>query len=297
MTENKNYSTINEISFRRKSQFKETWRRLKKNKLAMFALILLVLIILLIISAPLFGSYKDSLSINLKEKLQPPSANHIFGTDKFGRDVFLRILHGGKFSIIIGLSTSLFSMILGIIFGTTAGYFGGKIDNVIMRFMDVFAAIPTIMLAMAIVAALGPSITNLIIALAISRVQGFTRIVRSSAITIADQEFVEAAKAGGSGHFRILLKHILPNCVAPIAVQATMNVSLMISLIASLSFLGLGITPPNPEWGTLIAESKPYIRYAPYLIFFPGLFLVLTSMSVSLLGDGLRDALDPRLKS
>ena len=285
------------VSFKKQRQGKEVWRRFRKSKPAMLGLSIFLIIVILICIAPVFGSYEEALALNIMEKLQPPSAEHIFGTDQYGRDVFLRVVHGGKYSLIIGISTSLISMLFGCIFGAIAGYFGGKVDDVIMRIMDMFSAIPTIMLALAIVSALGSNVTNMVIALAISRIPGFTRIVRSSALGIADQEYVEASRAGGASNLHTMLKHILPNCLGPIIVQTTMNVSLMIVQTASMSFLGLGIIPPTPEWGAMISEAKGFIRTEPYLIMFPGAFLVLISMAINLLGDGLRDALDPKLKN
>jgi len=285
------------VSFKKQRQGKEVWRRFRKSKPAMLGLSIFLIIVILICIAPVFGSYEEALALNIMEKLQPPSAEHIFGTDQYGRDVFLRVVHGGKYSLIIGISTSIISMLFGCLFGAIAGYFGGKVDDVIMRIMDMFSAIPTIMLALAIVSALGSNVTNMVIALAISRIPGFTRIVRSSALGIADQEYVEASRAGGASNLHTMMKHILPNCLGPIIVQTTMNVSLMIVQTASMSFLGLGIIPPTPEWGAMISEAKGFIRTEPYLIMFPGAFLVLISMAINLLGDGLRDALDPKLKN
>jgi len=285
------------VSFKKQRQGKEIWRRFRKSKPAMLGLSIFLIIVILICIAPVFGSYEEALALNIMEKLQPPSAEHIFGTDQYGRDVFLRVVHGGKYSLIIGISTSIISMLFGCLFGAIAGYFGGKVDDVIMRIMDMFSAIPTIMLALAIVSALGSNVTNMVIALAISRIPGFTRIVRSSALGIADQEYVEASRAGGASNLHTMMKHILPNCLGPIIVQTTMNVSLMIVQTASMSFLGLGIIPPTPEWGAMISEAKGFIRTEPYLIMFPGAFLVLISMAINLLGDGLRDALDPKLKN
>ena len=285
------------VSFKKQRQGKEVWRRFRKSKPAMLGLSIFLIIVILICIAPVFGSYEEALALNIMEKLQPPSAEHIFGTDQYGRDVFLRVVHGGKYSLIIGISTSIISMLFGCLFGAIAGYFGGKVDDVIMRIMDMFSAIPTIMLALAIVSALGSNVTNMVIALAISRIPGFTRIVRSSALGIADQEYVEASRAGGASNLHTMMKHILPNCLGPIIVQTTMNVSLMIVQTASMSFLGLGIIPPTPEWGAMISEAKGFIRTEPYLIMFPGAFLVLIYMAINLLGDGLRDALDPKLKN
>jgi peptide/nickel transport system permease protein len=177
------------------------------------------------------------------------------------------------------------------------GYVGGRLDNIVMRFMDLFSAIPTILLALTVVAALGSGITNICIAITVTRIPGFVRVVRSSVIGIADMEFIEAARAGGTATPRILFRHVLPNAMAPLIVQTTMNVSIIILLAASLSFLGLGVNPPQPEWGALISEAKEYLRTAPHLMAFPGMLLCLASFSMCVLGDGLRDALDPRLKS
>ena len=285
------------VSFKKQKQGKEIWRRFRKSKSAMFGLFLFVAVCLLVCAAPLFGSYEEALALNVLEKQQHPSAAHWFGTDNYGRDIFLRIAHGGRYSLLIGLVTSLISAVFGSALGAMAGYFGGKVDDIMMRVLDVFSAIPTIMLALAIISALGSSVPNLIIALSISRIPGFARIVRSSALGIADQEYIEACHAGGATHAHTLMKHVIPNCIGPIIVQTTMNVSLMILQTASMSFLGLGIVPPTPEWGAMISEAKAFIRLYPYMMIFPGIFLVTVAMGISLLGDGLRNALDPKLKN
>lgn len=289
--------TGNQLVFKKQNQIKEIWRRLKKDNLALFGLAAIVILILVAIFADMIVPYSAAIKMDLKSRLALPSSVHWFGCDGYGRDLFARCVHGTRVSLLIGFSTSIASLILGGIIGSIVGYVGGRVDNVVMRFMDLFSAIPTILLALTVVAALGSGIFNICIAITVTRIPSFVRIVRSSVIGIADMEFIEAARAGGTKISRILSRHVLPNAMAPLIVQTTMNVSTIILLAASLSFLGLGVNPPKPEWGALISEAKEYLRTAPHLMAFPGMFLALASFSMCVLGDGLRDALDPRLKS
>lgn len=283
--------------FKKQSQVAEVWHRFKKNKLALLGLSLIMCLVLVVLLADFISPYAKAITMNVPQKTKPPSAVHWFGTDGYGRDLFARCIHGARISLLIGFSTSLATAVIGATLGLIAGYFGEKIDNMIMRLMDVFSAIPTILLALSIIAALGPSLFNLIVALTISRVPGFTRLVRSSVMGLADQEFVEAAVAGGTPDGRILFKHILPNAMGPLIVQTTMNVASMIVQAASLSFLGLGVNPPTPEWGAIISEAREFLRTAPYMMGFPGALIIISSLSINLIGDGLRDALDPRLRT
>lgn len=269
----------------------------KKNKLALFSLVVFLVIIILIIFAEQIGPYQKAISMNVKEKLQNPSWQHLFGTDAFGRDLFLRCLHGGRVSLFIAFTSTFVIMLLGCLIGMLTAFYGGRFDNIIMRISDCFSAIPTILFALTLVAALGQGITNLIVALVISRIPAFVRIVRASALSVVDREYIEAARSGGTSDLHIIFRHVLPNVGGPIIVQATMNISSMILQTASLSFLGLGISAPRPEWGALISEAKEFIRIKPFMIIFPGMCITLTSASVNLIGDGLRDALDPRLRS
>lgn len=285
------------LVFKKPSQLKEIWRRLKKDRLAMLGLAAICLLILLAFLADFIVPYEAAIKMNLRQKLQPPSAAHWFGTDGFGRDLFARCLHGSRVSLIIGISTSLVSLIIGGLLGAVTGYAGGRIDNIIMRVLDLFSAIPTILLALAVVAALGPGIFNICVAITITRIPGFVRIVRASVLSIAEQEYIEAARAGGTPTGRILMLHVLPNAVGPLIVQTTINVSIMILQAATLSFLGLGVNPPQPEWGALISEAKEFLRTAPYLMLFPGALVCVASFSINVLGNGLRDALDPRLRT
>jgi peptide/nickel transport system permease protein len=270
--------------------------RFKKNKLAIFGLVLLIIIAILVLAAPLYVSYDSAIKQDIPSKFQPPSAQHIFGTDLFGRDLLARILYGGRISLFAGLGVVILSLMFGVVLGGIAGYFGGRIDQIIMRFTDVLMAVPSIFLALAIVTALGEGTINLIVALMVANVPRNARIVRSSILTLRDQEFIEAARCCGTSHFRIIVKHILPNGVGPVIVTATLTLGAAILNIASLGFLGIGISPPTPEWGTLLADNRYYIRYYPYLGIIPGLVIGLSVMCVNMIGDGLRDALDPKMK-
>lgn len=284
--------------YKKKSQGKEIWKRIKKNRAAMIGLIIISIFIFFALSADLIADYGEkAITQNAKERLQQPNSEHWFGTDAYGRDVFARIIHGARVSLTIGLASTGVSVILGGLFGAMAGYYGGKVDNIIMRIMDTVMCIPGILLALAIVAALGPGMRNLLIAITVSNIPGFTRIIRSVILSVVGQDFIEAAKACGTTDKRIIIRHILPNAMGPIIVQATMSVAGMIIAAAGLSFIGMGIQPPRPEWGAMLAESREYMRYAPYLVAFPGIAIVLAALSLNLVGDGLRDALDPRLKN
>lgn len=283
---------------KKQSQAAEVWRRLRKSKTAMIGLVILCMILLVAIFADVICDY-DTMVVqqNSSIRLSPPSAEHWFGTDGYGRDIFARVVHGSRVSIAIGLAATVGSVLISGVLGSAAGYYGGKIDNFIMRFTDMFMAIPSELLALAIVAALGPSIINLLIAVTIARIPPFTRVIRSSILTVVDQEYVEAAEAAGANDFFIILRHILPNAMGPIIIQATMGVGRMILTAAGMSFIGMGVQPPAPEWGAMLAEGREFMRYSPYITIFPGAAIILTSLSLNLLGDGLRDALDPKLKN
>jgi len=298
---NKTHITINpveQVVRKRQSFFFQITKRYLKNKMAVFGLILFVVLIVFSLGAGLFVDYEiDAINHNMKIRMQPPSAEHIFGTDQFGRDVFARVLYGGRMSLLVGTITILLSLAGGSLIGATAGYFGGKIDNVLMRIMDVFLAIPSILLAISIVAALGNGMINLMLALSVSSVPRFARIVRSSILTVKGQDFVEAARAYGCRNHKIITYHILPNAIGPIIVQATLSMASTILMISSLSFVGLGLPSSIPEWGSMLSEAKEFMRYQPYLITFPGIAIMLSVMAFNLIGDGLRDALDPKLKN
>ena len=281
-----------------RSQWSMIWRRFCKNKLAMAGMVVFILLVLVAIFADIIADY-DTMVVrqNMQERFLPPNSQHWFGTDDYGRDIFARIIHGTRISLFVGIVSILISLIIGSVIGATAGYYGGKVDNLLMRIMDVFLAIPSTLLAISIVAALGQGMANLMIAMCISQVPRFSRIVRSSILTVKDQEFIEAARCFGSGDRWIIMRHILPNALGPIIVQSTLNVARMILTISGLSFVGLGISPPTPEWGSMLAAARPNMRYYPYLVIFPGIAIAITVLALNLIGDGLRDALDPKMKN
>ena len=275
----------------------DTFKRLCRNKTAVIGLIIVVALALIALLSPVFYDYDSQIiKTNYSAALQGPSAEHWFGTDEMGRDIFNRVMYGSTTSLSIGLVTVIVALSGGLILGATAGYYGGKVDMIIMRIMDIFLAVPGTLLAICIVASLGNSIMNLVIAQAVSSIPSFSRVVRGAVITARDAEYVEAARAIGAKDARIIFKDVLPNSLAPIIVQTTLQVASVILSIAGLSFIGLGIPAPRPEWGAMLSASRAYIRDYSYMCLFPGLAIMTTILSLNLLGDGLRDALDPRLR-
>lgn len=282
---------------KKKSQFVEVWKRLCRNKTAVLGLVIVALLTLMAILSPILIDYETQvIKTNYSEALQAPSANHWFGTDEMGRDILLRVMYGSTVSLSIGVVTVAVSLTVGLILGAAAGYFGGKTDMIIMRIMDIFLAIPGTLLAICIVASLGNSIPNLVIAQAVSSIPTFSRVVRGAVITARDADYVEAARAIGAKDATIIFHEVLPNSLAPIIVQTTLQVASVILSIAGLSFIGLGIPAPRPEWGAMLSGARAYIRDYSYMCLFPGLAIMTTILSLNLLGDGLRDALDPRLR-
>ena len=289
--------------FRQRTLFQQSWMQFRQSRTAMIGLGIL-LVLLLIVTATILIDLMTSRTIysnyvekqDLMNKLAAPSAEHIFGCDEFGRDLLFRILWGTKYSLMIGVCAVLVSLVVGGPLGAVAGYYGGWIDNVIMRIMDVFLACPFILLAMAIVTALGTSIPNLLIALGVSGLANYARVTRAAVMSVKDKEFIEAASALGANDFTIILKYIIPNAMAPILVQFTLGIGSSILNVAGLSYIGLGVQPPTPEWGSILTAAKVYMRDAWHISVIPGIFLVITVIAFNLFGDGLRDALDPKLK-
>ena len=287
---------MNKRKSRRMVQVKEFWRRFTKNKTAVLGLSIMIFILLIVIFADVIVPYSKCIEQAGAERLQGPGPKHFFGTDEYGRDLFARVIHGSRFSLFIGVATSLMALVFGSLIGASAGYFGGMIDNAIMRVVDVFMCVPPILLSLAVVAALGTNLRNLIIAMTISCIPGNVRLIRSVVLTVAEQDYVEAARSYGTGNGRIILRYVLPNAMGPIIVNTTMMISDMILSAAGLSFIGMGIQPPAPEWGALLSNAQTYLFSAPYMLLFPGLFIIITSLAFNLVGDGLTDALDPKLK-
>lgn len=283
-------------SLKKQSGFATVCRRLFKNKSAMIGISLVLLLAFLSILAPVLTPYKYN-QIDMLNKFQGPSAEHWFGTDDMGRDMLTRILYGGRYSLSLCLLSVVLALVIGSFFGAISGYFGGTVDNIIMRLMDIFQAIPTLLLCVAVSAALGSGFGMTILALSISRAPGFCRMLRAQFMAVGKQEYVDAAHSMSVRKSRIIVRHILPNAWSPLIVQATMQVSTTLLLSSSLSFVGLGIRPPLPEWGAMLAAGRDYILYYPHMIVVPGLIIMVTVLGLNMFGDALRDALDPKLKN
>ena len=282
---------------RRKSKAGEIWHRFRKNKGAMLGFFILAVLILIALTVDFWLPEEKISSINVLEKLQAPSLKHPFGTDEMGRDLFWRTVYGTKYSLAIGFVAVMVSAVIGVPLGAVAGYYGKSVESVIMRVTDIFSAIPSILMAIAVVSVLGRTTGNLMLAVGISAVPQFTRITRASVLTVKNEEYVEAARALGKNDLYIIFRHILPNCLSPIIVQTTLRVASAIISASSLSFLGIGIKPPMPEWGALLTAGKTYIMGYSYLCLFPGLAIMITVLAFNLVGDALRDAMDPKLKN
>lgn len=283
--------------FKSRSFAAETWRRLKKNKGAIIGLIFLSILVILAIASGFFYNYNTNIiGQNIADRFKGPSLQHWFGTDQVGRDIFARILYGARYSLYISVGSVGIGLVIGVILGSFAGFYGGVIDAVIMRLTDVLYAVPNIMIAVVIVSLLGTSAVNLLIALAIPAATNFARIARASVMTLRGQEFVESAYAIGMPSWKIIVKHIIPNSLSPIIVQITLLIGTTIIAASSLSFLGIGIPVPAPEWGAMLSDGRGYMRSAGYISVFPGLAIMATVLGLNLLGDGLRDSLDPKLK-
>ncbi|MEH7302377.1 ABC transporter permease [Neobacillus drentensis] len=276
--------------------WKEALQSFGKNKLAVAGLGIVVFFIIIAILAPVISpySYKEQV---LSDRMLAPSSEHWFGTDDFGRDIFSRILYGSRISLWVGFFSVLGSVVFGTMLGIVAGYYGRWVDAIISRIFDIMLAFPSILLAIAVVAILGPSLKNALIAIAVINIPNFGRLVRSKVLSVKQEEYIMAARAVGMRDTRILISHILPNSISPVIVQATLAIATAIIEAAALGFLGMGAQAPTPEWGKMLADSKNYITQAPWTLFFPGIAIMLTVLGFNLMGDGLRDILDPKMKN
>ena len=285
-------------TYKKRSALAEVWRNLKKNKGAMVGLAIVALLVFVAVFADVIYDYDtDIIEQHIENRLQPPSLEHICGTDELGRDIFSRLVYGTRFSLSVGVLAVIIALIFGVTLGAVAGYVGGAVENVIMRVTDMFSAIPSILMAIAIVAAMGATTFNLMLAIGISSTPAFVRVSRAAVLTERNQEYVESARAVGMPDWKIVLIHVLPNSISPIIVQATLRVASAIVSASGLSFLGLGVPAPAPEWGGILSVGRTYIRDYSYMSLFPGLAIMITVLSLNLLGDGLRDAIDPKLKT
>lgn len=281
---------------KRPSLYREAWRRFKKSKTGMLGLVILCLFVLFALLANVIGDENLITQINPSEALQGPSANHIFGTDNLGRDLFTRMLFGSRISLSMGIFVVIVSYVIGSLIGAASGYYGGILDNAIMRFFDILNCLPPMLLIIVIVAGFGTGLLNLLLAMSIGSIPMIARTVRSQVMNLTDMEYIQAAKAFGSSDFHIIVRHVLPNAMGLIIVQSAGMVAATIIAAAGYSYLGFGVQAPTPEWGVILSDAENYMLDAPNLMLIPGLAIVIAAMSITLIGDGLRDALDPRLK-
>ena len=280
---------------KKQSEFVRVFKELRKNSTAMLGLCILLVEIILVILAPVIAPY-DYTAMDIVAAQQGPSAAHWFGTDELGRDIFSRVLYGGRYSISMGVLAVMISTTVGMTIGAIAGYFGGKVDNILMRLLDVIQSLPAMLLSIVLSAVLGPGYFNTILALSVNGMPASARMLRAQMMKVRGNEYIEAAQSINCSKFRIIVRHMIPTSFSPNIVQATMSIAHMIVMAASLSFIGLGVQPPTPEWGAMLTGARQFIRQCPHMVIFPGLAIAVTVLAVNLMGDGLRDALDPKLK-
>lgn len=280
---------------KKRSQWRDVWIRLCRNKLAMIAMVVVLLLVLMAVFADFIAPY-DYAAIDPLNAMKYPSAEHLMGTDNLGRDLLSRVIYGGRISLLVAVMAVAIALISGSLLGATAAYFGGVYETIIMRAMDIVMAIPGFLLAVSISASLGGGVWQTALAISIGAIPSYARIMRASVLTIKDQEYVEAARSSGASDVRIILKHIIPNTLSPIIVESTLRIGACIMQISSLSFIGLGVQPPTPEWGSIMSAGREYLRDFYPIVTFPGIAIMITLFGFNLFGDGLRDALDPRLK-
>jgi peptide/nickel transport system permease protein len=295
MTANPSTITDTELTPRRsRGLFRDSWGRLLASWNGRVGLALVLFLFLVAIGSPIFYPYDPSTDSNLEESRGTPSLQHPFGNDRLGRDMLRRIMHGSRISLMMGLVVVLGASAAGVLFGMISGYFGGSTDSIIMRLMDVMLAFPAILLAIAIVAVRGPGLGNTMLAVAVVGIPGYARVMRSMVLSLREREFVLAARMVGAKDRQIMFRHIFPNSLSPLIVQATLGIGGAILFAAALGFLGLGAQPPAPEWGAMIGDAIPFLRTEPHMVFFPGIAIMIVVLGFNLLGDGLRDALDPQ---
>jgi peptide/nickel transport system permease protein len=270
-------------------------RQIRRNRLAFSGFAFIALVLFAALFADMLAPY-DPLTMVVPDRLQSPSGAHLMGTDNFGRDIFSRVLYGARLSLEVGLAVMLITVVFGVTFGMLSGYFP-RLDNIVMRVMDGMMAFPAILFAIAIMAVLGPKTVNVVIALSVVYAPRTVRIVRAAVLAVKSLDYIEAVRAQAAGHLRILFRHILPNCLSPLVVQATFNFAYAVLAEASLSFVGAGAPPPTPRWGNILSEGRVYMQGAPWITIFPGLAIAITVLGLNLAGDGLRDVLDPRMKT
>ena len=289
--------TGSKSEYKKRSLWSDAWKRLRKNATAVIGMIVFLCILLACILSPLFFNYEDDIiDVNVKIQLQGPSKEHLLGVDELGRDIFARILWGGRYTLLISFCALAMAFICGTIIGTAAAYYGRFADTLIMRIIDVIMAIPPVILMITLATILTPGTLSLIFVVGFGLIPTQSRMVRGQVLQVVDNEYIEAVRIQGAGGFRIITSHILPNALSPIITTVILDIAYAVMVISTLSFLGLGVQAPDPEWGAMLAGGRQYLRYAWHITTFPGIALVITLMSLTLVGDGVRDAMDPRMK-
>ena len=284
-------------AYKKRSLWMDVWKRLRKNKTAVIGIIVFLVILIACLASPLIYSYNDQIiAVDGADQLQKPTKEHILGLDELGRDILARILWGGRTTLLISFCALLFAFVCGMIVGTAAAYYGRFADTLIMRFIDIIMAVPPILLMIVLAMIMPPTNASLVFVVGFGLIPNQSRMIRGQVLQVVDKEFIEAARVQGAGAFKIIRSHILPNALSPIITTIILDIAYAVLVISTLSFLGLGVQPPDPEWGSMLAGGRQWIRYAWHITTFPGIALVITLMSLTLLGDGVRDAMDPRMK-
>ncbi len=297
MENNNTSATGSRSQYKKHSLWMDVWIRLRKNTIAVIAMAVFLCIVIVCVASPLLYDYNDDIvAVDVPRQMEGPSKDHILGCDELGRDILARIIWGGRTTILVSFCSLGFALIIGIILGTAAAYYGGWAETIIMRIVDIIMSIPSVLLMITLATLLRPSIPNLIFVVAFGLIPNQARIVRGQVLQLIDQEYIKAARVQGASDLRIIMNHILPNAISPIITTIILDIALAVMTISTLSFLGLGVQAPNPEWGTMLSSGRNYLRQAWHISTFPGIALTITLMSLTLIGDGLRDALDPRMK-
>ena len=288
---------MNKKKYKKHSLWGDVWKRLRKNTTSVIGMSVFLFILLASVASPLFYSYdKDIISVDISIQKQGPSSDHILGVDELGRDILARILWGGRTTILLSFGALFFAFVVGTILGTAAAYYGRVTDNILMRFVDIVMSIPSVILMITLATIIQTSMVSLVFVVGFGLIPGMARTIRGQVLYVVDNEYVEAVRIQGASDLKIIVLHILPNAISPVITTIILEIAYAVMIISTLSFLGLGVQPPDPEWGTMLAGGRQYIREAWHITTFPGIALVITVMALTLVGDGMRDALDPRMK-
>ena len=288
---------MNKKKYRKHSLWGDVWKRLRKNTTAVIGITVFAILLVTSLASPLFYSYEDDIiGVDIANQLQAPSREHILGLDELGRDILARIIWGGRTTILLSFGALFFAFIVGTVIGTAAAYYGRLVDNILMRIIDIVMSIPSVLLMITLATLIKTTMMSLMFVVGVGLIPGMARTIRGQVLSVVDNEYIEAVRIQGASDLKIILFHILPNAISPVITTIILEIAFAVTVISTLSFLGLGVQPPDPEWGAMLSGGREYIRQAWHLTTFPGIALVITMMSLTLVGDGMRDALDPRMK-